>query len=120
MQVGVRLSGHPESAEIVPAELTHGEEPHSLLLARTLVDVGDFKETRRLLQRALTVEKFNLGPQALFGFEKIAAQVQSNYFERRFRWERNKRFPVISHESIRALAYSFPWSYVQIVSRAAA
>ena len=51
------MSNHHERAEIVPADLTRGGEPHSLLLARTLVDVGDFKETRRLLQRAFTVEK---------------------------------------------------------------
>ena len=119
VQAATRLAQHPESAEVAVADLDLGREPHSLLLARTLVDVGDFKATRRLLQRALTVEKPSLGPEALLGFEQIARRVQSNYFERRFRWERNKRFPQIDHETIRALAYSFPWTYVQIVSRAA-
>ncbi len=119
VQAQIRLEAQPESEKVAAAELIRAEEPHSLLLARTLVDVGDFKATRRLLQRALTVEKPDLGPEALFGFEQIARRVESNYFERRFRWERNKRFPKVSHESIRALAYSFPWTYVQIVSRAA-
>ena len=114
-----RLGDSALVAEVETAQLSTGQLPDSLILAQALVDVGDFKATRRLLQRALTSQKDSLGPKALLGFELLAERVDSNYFERRFRWERNKRFPNVSHESIRALGYSFPWTYVQIISRAA-
>jgi soluble lytic murein transglycosylase len=119
VQASRRLSDSAQVAEVKTADLNQGKLPHTLILARALVDVGDFKATRRLLQRTLTTQKESLGPEALLGFETLARRVESSYFERRFRWERNKRFPNISHESIRALGYSFPWTYVQIIARAA-
>lgn len=118
VQASRRLSD-AEAVDVEVAELNQGKLPHTLILAKALVDVGDFKATRRLLQHALTTQKQSLSPEALLGFEVLAQRVDSNYFERRFRWERNKRFPNISHESIRALGYSFPWTYVQIIARAA-
>jgi soluble lytic murein transglycosylase-like protein len=118
VQASRRLS-ESTGPEVDTAQLTSGKMPYTLLLAKALVDVGDFKATRRLLQQALTTQKESLGPEALLGFEVLAQRVNSNYFQRRFRWERNKRFPNVSHESIRALGYSFPWTYVQIIARAA-
>jgi len=119
VQAQERLSTELVPNNLAAASLYEGKPLYELSLAQTLVDVGDFKAARRLLQRVLTHHKDSLSPASFRGFEQVAQSVDSNYFERRFRWERNKRFPNVSYESIRALSYSFPLTYVQIVSRAA-
>lgn len=118
VQASVRMA---EAGQMIAQVVTdfEAQRPQSLILAQALSDVGAHKAVRRLLLQVLTQELPNLGLQTMKGFEAIASHVQSNYFTRRFRWERNKRFPEVSHDSIRALSFSFPWSYVEIVSRAA-